>query len=95
MDSLRNPDVHKVVKDNAPANPQLTSPHIQKEIISACASLSTKAIISDIVEKLFFLLINETRDSSVKEQMAIAARYVKSDGKVLERFLGVVHVEKG
>ena len=90
--SLRNPDVHKVIEDNAPANHQLTSPQIQKEIISACASQTTKAIINDIKEKYFSLLIDEARDSSVKEQMAIAVRYVKNDGSVLERFLGVVQV---
>ncbi|XP_074352074.1 uncharacterized protein LOC141691235 [Apium graveolens] len=41
--SLRNPDVGKVVKDNAPANHQITAPSIQKQIVNACASETTKA----------------------------------------------------
>ncbi|KAK9757909.1 hypothetical protein RND81_01G194300, partial [Saponaria officinalis] len=76
---------------NVPNNHKLTSPQIQKEIVSACASETTKVIVSDIGEKFFSILIDEARDSSVKEQMAIIVRYV-SNGVVMERFLGVVHV---
>ncbi|KAK9677030.1 hypothetical protein RND81_11G117300 [Saponaria officinalis] len=89
--SDRNLDVQKVVKENVPNNHKLTSPQIQKEIVSACASETTKVIVSDIGEKFFSILIDEARDSSVKEQMAIIVRYV-SNGVVMERFLGVVHV---
>ncbi|KAL6531211.1 hypothetical protein OROHE_014280 [Orobanche hederae] len=91
--SLRNIDVGNVVKENAPANHQLTSPDIQKQIISACASETTKAIISDIGDKYFSLLLDEARDNSVKEQMAVVIRYANNRGEVLERFVGVVHVQ--
>ena len=64
--SLRNPDVGELVQENAPTNHLLTSPRIQKDIISACASETTKAIISDIGEKFFSLLIDKAQDSSVK-----------------------------
>ena len=48
--------------------------------------------MSEIGDKFFSLLVDEARDSSVKEQMAIVLRYVSKKGLVMERFLGVVHV---
>ncbi|KAL6547893.1 hypothetical protein OROHE_009598 [Orobanche hederae] len=78
---------------NAPINHQLNSPYIQKDIVRACASETTKAIVADIGDRFFALLIDEARDSSVKEQMAVILRYVNNKGDVLERFLGVVHVK--
>lgn len=38
-------------------------------------------------------MIDEARDSSVKEQMAVVLRYVNNKGEILERFVGVVHVK--
>ncbi|KAL9673239.1 hypothetical protein QQ045_029493 [Rhodiola kirilowii] len=90
--SKRNVDVGNVVKKNAPANHQLTCPSIQKDIISACASETTKVIICDVGNKLFSILIDEARDSSIKEQMAIVLRFVDDCGVVKERFVGVIHV---
>ncbi|KAL6539199.1 hypothetical protein OROGR_011848 [Orobanche gracilis] len=43
--SLRCDEVGKVVNENAPINHQLKSPTIQKQIVRACASETTKAII--------------------------------------------------
>lgn len=91
--SLRNLDVGKVVKDNAPANHQITSPSIQKQIVSACASETTKAIVCEVGDRFFSLLLDEARDNSVKEQMAVVLRYLNSHGAIVERFVGVVHVK--
>ncbi|KAL6517883.1 hypothetical protein OROMI_033584 [Orobanche minor] len=91
--SSRCEEVGKVVNENAPINHQLNSPYIQKDIVSARASETTKAIVADIGDHFFALLIDEARDSSVKEQMAVILRYVNNKGEVLERFLGVVHVK--
>ncbi|KAK1354287.1 zinc finger MYM-type protein 1-like [Heracleum sosnowskyi] len=71
---LHNIEVGKVVNKNAPGNHQLNSPDIQQQIISACASKTTKAIISDIGGKYFSLLLDEARDNSVKEQMVVVIR---------------------
>ncbi|KAK1381917.1 hypothetical protein POM88_019652 [Heracleum sosnowskyi] len=40
----------------------------------------------------FALMLDEARDNSVKEQMAVVLRYVNDRGEVMERFVGVVHV---
>ncbi|KAL8152041.1 hypothetical protein V2J09_021849 [Rumex salicifolius] len=72
--SSHNSEVEKVVRENAPLNHQLTSPSIQKDIIKACASKTIKVIMSEIGDKFFSLLVDEARDSSMKEQM-IVLRY--------------------
>ncbi|KAM1302248.1 hypothetical protein ACFX2H_013196 [Malus domestica] len=42
--------------------------------------------------RFFSLLVDEARDVSIKEQMAVVLRYVDKNGKVIERFVGVQHV---
>ena len=77
---------------NAPANLKLTSPTIQKEIVNAAAVETTDAIIRDMDNALFSILVDEARDVSIKEQMAVIFRYVDKRGCVIERFIGIVHV---
>ncbi|XP_024190666.1 uncharacterized protein LOC112194680 [Rosa chinensis] len=84
-------DIKKVVLKNAPRNHQLTSPDIQHDIVKAAATETLNVIISDIGDALFSILVDESRDVSGKEQMAIVLRYV-SKGQVIERFVGVKHV---
>jgi hypothetical protein len=55
---------------------QMTSPDIQKDICRACAEQITKAIISDIGNRNFSILVDEARDASIKEQMAVVLRLV-------------------
>ena len=55
---------------------QMTSPDIQKDICRACAEQTTKAIISDIGNRNFSILVDEARDASIKEQMAVVLRLV-------------------
>ena len=88
----RNEEIRKVVLENAPKNNKLTSPDIQKDLAEACASLTLKKILGDIGDDFFTLLVDEARDSSIKEQMSVVLRYVDQKGYVLERFVGVVHV---
>ncbi|XP_042467455.1 uncharacterized protein LOC122050630 [Zingiber officinale] len=52
----------------------------------------TLAIINDIGDKFFSLMVDEARDSSVKEHMGVVLRYANKKGCVIERFLAVVHV---
>ncbi|XP_074591761.1 uncharacterized protein LOC141847605 [Curcuma longa] len=80
------------MNDNAPGNNQMKSPTIQKELTRACATEVTNVILNDIGDNIFSLMVDECRDSSVKEQMGVVLRYVNKQGCVIERFLAVVHV---
>ncbi|XP_071912126.1 uncharacterized protein [Coffea arabica] len=90
--SQRNTEIFEVVNQNTPANNQLISPMIQKDLAHACASEITSVIINDIGDNYFSLIVDESRDSSVKEQMGVVLRYVNKEGRVIERFLAIVHV---
>ncbi|XP_075109170.1 uncharacterized protein LOC107797485 [Nicotiana tabacum] len=78
----------------APKNNQLTSPYIQKDIITACKIETVKCIIEDLNNDHFSILIDESRYVSCKEQMAIVLQYVDRRGSVMERFIGIVHVRE-
>jgi hypothetical protein len=69
-------DVADVINENAPGNCQLTSPDIQKDIVQACAEEITHVVMSELGNACFSLLVDESRDVSVKEQMAVMVRLV-------------------
>lgn len=69
----------------------MISPDIQKDIVSAISIEIINTIASEIGDSLFAILVDESRDMSSKEQMAIVLRYVDG-GKVIERFVGIEHV---
>ncbi|ESR46362.1 hypothetical protein CICLE_v10003344mg, partial [Citrus x clementina] len=75
-----NEDIKRVTLKNAPRNNM------------ACSIETTNAIIKDISDALFFVLIDESCDASMKEQMAIVLQYVDKNGSVIERFIGLKHV---
>ena len=88
----QNESIKRVVLDNAPENLKLTSPKIQKDIVSAAALEATRDIISELGDAPFALLVDESRDISMKEQTAVVVRYVDMQGCVIERFLAIEHV---
>ena len=53
---------------------------------------TSKAIIKDLDNGFFSILVDESRDILVKEQMALVLRYVNKKRIIIERFLGIVHV---
>uniref|UniRef100_A0A2N9ELF0 TTF-type domain-containing protein n=1 Tax=Fagus sylvatica TaxID=28930 RepID=A0A2N9ELF0_FAGSY len=81
-----------VVLENAPRNAKYTSPTIQKEILHIIASKVRDAIREEIGDAKFCIIIDEARDESKKEQMAIILRFVDKDGFLKERFFHIVHV---
>ncbi|XP_021685260.2 uncharacterized protein LOC110668369 [Hevea brasiliensis] len=87
-----NEEINNVVLKNAPDNLKLISPDIQKDIINAVAFKTTKAIITDMRDDLFSILVDEYQNVLVKEQMEVVIRYVNRFGCVIERFIGVLHV---
>ncbi|XP_009600418.2 uncharacterized protein [Nicotiana tomentosiformis] len=88
----KHTDVGKVILENAPQNDTLTCPMIQKDIINACAKETLKAIIGDLNGDYFGILVDESKDISHNEQMALVLRYVDKNGEVVERFVDLVHV---
>ncbi|XP_060195068.1 uncharacterized protein LOC132624280 [Lycium barbarum] len=86
-------DVKNVVLEKAPKNNTTTSPDIQKDIVNSCAKETVNAIIEDLNEDYFGILVDESKDVSHKEQIALVLRYVNKEGKVIERFLGLVQVK--
>ncbi|XP_022845237.1 zinc finger MYM-type protein 1-like [Olea europaea var. sylvestris] len=86
-----NPEIKAVALTNAPENLKLTSPRVQKDIVSAIASECLHVIIENIHDSFFSILVDESQDISVKEQMSVVIRYVKN-GCILEHFIGVIHV---
>nr|XP_016440861.1 PREDICTED: zinc finger MYM-type protein 1-like [Nicotiana tabacum] len=89
----RKEDVKNVVLEKAPKNNTMTSPDIQKDIVNSCAEETAKAIIEDLNGDFFGILVDESKDVTHKEQMALVLRYVNKDGELIERFLGLVHVK--
>nr|XP_023872829.1 zinc finger MYM-type protein 1-like [Quercus suber] len=86
-----NESINEVLQ-KAPKNCKLTHHDIQKDIVNAIARETSKAIIKDLDNGFFSILVDESRDISVKEQMALVLRYVNKEGIIIERFLGIVHV---
>ncbi|KAK4559753.1 hypothetical protein RGQ29_008794 [Quercus rubra] len=86
-----NESINEVLQ-TAPKICKLTHLEIQKDIVNAIASETSKAIIKDIDNEFFSILVDESRDISVKEQMSLVFRYVNKKGTIIERFLSIVHV---
>ncbi|XP_028062265.1 uncharacterized protein LOC114265644 [Camellia sinensis] len=87
---------HKNVKvvalSNPPQNLKLTSLDIQKDIVNVATIKTINVIIRDLGDAFFSILIDEARDISIKEQMAVVIRYVDKKGQAIERFMGIGHV---
>ena len=71
-----NESINEVLQ-KGPKNCQLTHHEIQKDIVNAIARETSKAIIKDFDNWFFSILVDESCDISVKEQMALVLRYVK------------------
>ena len=68
------------------------APHIQRDIANAVASENLNAILKDLGDSSFAIIVDESRNISVKEQLAIVLHYVDKWGRVIECFLGIAHV---
>ncbi|KAF3618774.1 hypothetical protein FXO37_34026 [Capsicum annuum] len=65
---------------------------IQKNIVNACAKETLKVTIEDLNGDYFGILVDESKDISHKEQMALVLSYVDKNGEVVERFIDFVHL---
>ncbi|XP_025647563.1 uncharacterized protein [Arachis hypogaea] len=87
-----NERVKQNVLENAPKNAKYTSNDVQKEILHILATKVRNSIREEIGDAKFCIIVDEARDESKKEQMAIVLRFVTLDGFVKERFFDLVHV---
>jgi SHS2 domain-containing protein len=62
----------------------LIAPTIQKDIANACAEETIKEVIAELRAGLFSVMVDESRDVSVKEQMTVVIRFVNKRGCVVE-----------
>ncbi|RWR83626.1 zinc finger MYM-type protein 1-like protein [Cinnamomum micranthum f. kanehirae] len=63
----QNEAIKRVVLENAPENLKLTSPKVQKDIVNATTAETAQAIIYELGDAPFSLLVDESRDISIKE----------------------------
>ncbi|XP_070030126.1 uncharacterized protein [Nicotiana sylvestris] len=63
----------------------MTSPDIQKDIVNSYSKEMVKAIIEDLNGNFFVILVDESKDVSHKEQMALVLRYVNKEGSYKRR----------
>ena len=87
-----NKEVDAVVLENAPRNVQYISSTVQQEILKLFARKVQKQIREEIGTSKFCIMVDESRDESKKEQMALVLRFVNNEGFIKERFLDVIHV---
>ena len=73
-----NESINEVLQ-KAPKNCKLTHPDIQKDIVNAIARETSKAIIKDLDNGFFSILVDESCDISVKEQMSLILHYVNKN----------------
>ncbi|XP_034897677.1 uncharacterized protein [Populus alba] len=76
-----NVDIDDVVLEKAPKNAKYTSPTIQKEILHILANKVRKKICEEVRDAKFCILVDEAKDASNKEQMAIVLRFVDIQGQ--------------
>uniref|UniRef100_I1P1W2 HAT C-terminal dimerisation domain-containing protein n=1 Tax=Oryza glaberrima TaxID=4538 RepID=I1P1W2_ORYGL len=88
----QNPSLRKAIGTKKSDNSLLVAPEIQRDIVKCFAKEVLHAILEEIGHDVFCLLVDESRDVSCKEQMAVVLRYVDKYGIVRERFVGLVHV---
>ncbi|GJV44619.1 zinc finger MYM-type protein 1-like protein [Tanacetum coccineum] len=65
---------------------------IQKEILGIIAKEVRKRIRTEVGDSYFCVMVDESRDESKKEQMAIVLRFIDTNGVIREIFLDLVHV---
>jgi len=67
----KNNEVRVAFDELCPKNARMTSPEIQKDLTQSCALEISKVIKEEIGGNLFSILIDESRDISIAEQMAV------------------------
>ena len=67
-------EIVKEAYEKGSKNYQMLSPDIQKDLTKTCSEEVTSVIMDEIRARKFSVLIDEPRDISIKEQMAVILR---------------------
>ncbi|KAL6561484.1 hypothetical protein OROMI_017085 [Orobanche minor] len=86
-----NLDISEVL-EMAPRNATYTSSDIQKNFLHILANKIRVKIREEIGGAKFSILVDEAKDASDKEQMAIVLRFVDNKGVLRERFFAIAQV---
>jgi hypothetical protein len=81
-----NDEVAQVVLNNARKNGKYTCHQVQKELLEILYSRVKKHIREEIGDSNFCIIVDDARDESQKEQMALVLRFVDKNGLIQERF---------
>ena len=65
---------------------------IHKDIVQPCSDVILNVIMGDLGNDFLAILVDESRDVSCKEQMALILQFVNRKGEVEERFVGLRNV---
>ena len=87
-----NDNVGNVILNNAPGNHMMTFPDIQKEIANSCSKETMKAILEELGDGYFSILVDESHDVPCTQQMTLILRVVDKRGFVMKHLVGLVHV---
>ena len=87
-----NKEVKDVVLENAPGNAKYTSHSVQQEILSIISRKVQRTIREEIGDRKFCIMVDEARDESKKEQMALVLWFPSTEGFIHERFIDINHV---
>ena len=79
---------------NGPQNATYTSPEVQNSVLQIMGEMLRSQICVEIKKaSVFSLLVDETKDASESEQLAIVFRYVDESASIHKRFLTFVPAE--
>ena len=82
-----NVEINDIVLEKAPRNAKYTSLMIQKYILHILATKVREQICEEVGNAKFCILVDEAKDASNKEHMAIVLRFVDVQGFLHEDFL--------
>ena len=74
--------IFKKMLESAPKNSNYLSLHVQNECLSIISGLTLENLKSDLGDRRFSILFDETTDISTVEQMTIVIRYVNSNSSI-------------
>ncbi|KAK9741223.1 hypothetical protein RND81_03G090100 [Saponaria officinalis] len=89
--SRYNDEVSRAIEHTS-YNAQYIAPSIQKEILHIISTKVRNYIREEIGESKFCIMVDEARDETKREKMAIVLRFVDKKGLIKERFFDLVHV---